>query len=65
MANVLGPEHGVDWPVIDEVAPPLRIRRLRSTKISPGSLRRENSSSRPFDPVRSPLRASSWGAEAP
>jgi len=35
---------------------PLRIRRLRSTKISPGPLRRGNSSSRQFDPVRSPRK---------
>ena len=29
MANVLSPEHGVDWPVIDQVAPPQRISPIR------------------------------------
>ena len=43
---------------------PLRIRGLRPTKISPGSLRRKSSSRRQFGPARSLRRKSSWGAEA-
>ena len=64
-ANVLSPEHGVDWPVIDQVArTPLRIRGLRPTKSSPGSLRRKSSSGRQFGPEPSLRKKSSWGAEA-
>ena len=67
-ANVLSPEHGVDWPVIDQVAiaPRYRprIRGSRWTKSFPGSLRRKTFSGRQSGPVRSPRKKSSWGVEA-
>ena len=64
-ANVLSPEHGVDWPVIDQVAAATtNSEGLRPTKSSPGSLRRKSSSGRQFGPEPSLRKKSSWGAEA-
>ena len=64
-ANVLSPEHGVDWPVIDQVAAAATNPRIAVDEEFSGFPSEEELFGAPVRSGAFTAKKSSWGAEAP